>query len=105
MIFSRRSRFAELIERQLDLFEGEQGSLLRACDEAERAYDRAERAEAEERYGAYLDLVETGADALAALRDAYAKTLGDSAAAEYERAFNAAVLKRFPRFALAIEET
>ncbi len=65
-------------------------------------YDAADRDEAEERYGDYLDLVETGAELLAALRDAYANTLDEDAAAEYELAFNRAVAKRFPRFAVAI---
>jgi len=99
----RRRRFADVIARQLDLFERDQAELIRDCADAERAYDRAPRDEAEERYGDYVDLVETGTEALAELRDHYAATLGDDAAEEYEMAFNQAVLKRLPRFALEIE--
>lgn len=103
MIFRRR-RFADVIERQVELFEREHAGLIRDCEAAERAYDEAERDEAEERYGDYVDLVETGTELLADFRDAYASTLNDDAAAEYEAAFNRAVLKRLPRFALEIEE-
>jgi hypothetical protein len=99
----RRRRFAEVIERQLALFEQEHGGLIRDCEEAERAYDRAPRDEAEERYGDYVDLVETGTEALADLRDHFASTLGDEAAEAYEDEFNRTVLKRLPRFALEIE--
>jgi hypothetical protein len=92
-----------VIARQLDLFGRDQLELLEACDEAERAYDRAERDEAEERYGDYLDLVETGTELLADLRDNFASTLEEEAAEEYEAEFNRAVGKRLPRFALEIE--
>jgi hypothetical protein len=100
----RRRRFSDVVARQLELFEREHAGLLRDCDAAEAAYDRAERDEAEERYGDYLDLVETGTELLAELRDGYAATLDSDAAAEYEAAFNRAVAKRFPRFALGIAD-
>jgi len=100
----RRARFADVIERQLDLFAREQSGLIADCVAAERAYDRAERDEAEERYGDYVDLVETGTELLAGLRDNFASTLEEDAAAEYEHAFNRAVLRRFRRFALEIED-
>ncbi|TML94254.1 MAG: hypothetical protein E6G03_13775 [Actinobacteria bacterium] len=100
----RRPRFTELIDRQLDLFEREHRGLIEDCVAAERAYDRAGRGEAEERYGDYVDLVETGTEVLADLRDNFASTLDEDAAEEYEDAFNRAVLKRFRRFALEIEE-
>jgi len=100
----RRPRFTELIDRQLDLFEREHRGLIEDCVAAERAYDRAGRGEAEERYGDYVDLVETGTEVLAHLRDNFASTLDDDAADEYEEAFNRAVLKRFRRFALEIED-
>ena len=103
MIF--RKRFADVVSRQLDLFEREHAGLIADCAAAERAYDRADRSEAEERYGDYVDLVETATELLADLRDAYASTLEGDAAEEYEAAFNHAVLKRFPRFALEIEDT
>ena len=101
----RRRRFADVVARQLDLFEREHRGLIDACAKAERAYDRADRDEAEERYGDYIDFVETGTELLAELRDNYARTLDDGAAEEYEGTFNRAVLKRLPRFALEIEDT
>jgi hypothetical protein len=101
----RRRRFTDVVSRQLDLFEREHAGLIRDCELAERAYDRAPRDEAEERYGDYIDLVETGTDLLAALRDNYAASLGAETAEEYEEAFNRAVLKRLPRFALEIENS
>lgn len=100
----RRARFTELIQRQLDLFERDHRGLIEDCIAAERAYNRADRDEAEERYGDYVDLVETGTEVLANLRDNFAATLDDAAADEYEQAFNRAVLRRFRRFALEIED-
>jgi hypothetical protein len=100
----RRARFADLIERQLDLFERDHRGLIDDCAAAERSYTRADRDEAEERYGDYVDLVETGTEVLADLRDNFATTLDDDAAEEYIAAFNQAVLKRFRRFALEIED-
>jgi hypothetical protein len=100
----RRARFADLIDRQLDLFERENCGLIDDCIAAERSYARADRGEAEERYGDYVDLVETGTEVLADLRDNFASTLDDNAAEEYIAAFNRAVLKRFRRFALEIED-
>ena len=97
-------QFADLIQRQLDLFEGDEAALIADCEEAERAYDAADRAEAEERYSEYLDLVETGTELLAGLRDNFASTMDEEAAEAYEEAFNRAVVKRLPRFALEIED-
>ena len=102
MIFRRR-RFGDVIARQLDLFEHDHRGLIDDCIAAERAYDDADRGEAEERYGDYVDLVETGTELLAELRDRFASTLVDDAAVEYESEFNRAVARRLPRFALEIE--
>jgi hypothetical protein len=101
----RRRRFADVVASQLDLFEREEAGLVADCEAAERAYDRAPREEAEERYGDYVDLVETATELLAALRDNYASTLPVETAVEYEQAFNRAVQKRLPRFGLEIEDT
>jgi hypothetical protein len=100
----RRARFADLIERQLDLFERDNRGLIDDCIAAERSYTRADRDEAEERYGDYVDLVETGTEVLAGLRDSFAATVDEQAAEEYAAAFNRAVHKRFRRFALEIED-
>ena len=99
----RKRRFADVIGRQLDLFVRENLELLDACDAAERAYDRAERDEAEEHFGDYQDLVETGTEILADLRDNFASTLDEASADDYEDEFNRAVTKRLPRFGLEIE--
>ena len=99
----RRRRFGDVIARQLDLFEREQAELIRECEEAEEAYDRSERDAAEEAYGDYQDLVETGTEILADLRDNFALTLDEPEADTYETEFNRAVRKRLPRFALEIE--
>ena len=100
----RRRRFSDVISRQLDLFEREHADVIRECDELEHSYNSAPRGEAEERYGDYVDLVETGTEVLADLRDNFATTLEEDAADEYEQAFNRAVLRRFRRFALEIED-
>ena len=93
-----------MIRRQLDFFEEECADLIAECDQAERAYDAAAREEAEERYADYLELVETGTERLAEIRDTFASTMTEAAAEEYEQEFNAAVQRRLPRFALEIEE-
>jgi hypothetical protein len=98
-------RFQDLIRRQLDLFEQEQADLIEDVEAAETAYRRSGREEAEELYGDYLDLVETATEVLAELRDNYSAALDDNTADEYEHEFNRAVLSRFPRFALEIEDT
>jgi len=97
-------RFAELIDRQLDLFEREDAEFLERVEEAERAYDRADREDAEESYGRFQELVEFGTETLAEMRDAYAAALDGEAAEEYAADFNAAVRRRLPRFALEIDD-
>jgi hypothetical protein len=97
-------RFAELIERQLDLFEHEDADFLARVDATERDYDRADREDAEEVFGRVQELVEHGTEALAEMRDAYAASLDPGSADEYVADFNAAVGRRLPRFALEIDE-
>lgn len=101
----RRRPFAELIRRQLDLFQEDNADLIRQLDRAERAYEDAEREEAEERYGDYVDLVDGGIETLARIRDSYAATLDEEAAEAYADEFNRAVLKRLKRFAVDIEDS
>jgi hypothetical protein len=97
-------RFAELIDRQLDLFEQEDADFLARVDEAERDYDRADREDAEEIFGRFQELVEFGTETLGEMRDAYAATLDPDAADDYVAEFNAAVHRRLPRFALEIDD-
>lgn len=97
-------RFTELIHRQLDLFEEQDAEFLQRVEEAERAYDQADREDAEEVYGRYQELVEHGTEALAEMRDAYAATLDPDDADEYVAEFNQIVIDRLPRFGLEIED-
>jgi isocitrate dehydrogenase kinase/phosphatase len=99
----RRRRFAEVIARQLDLFQQDHADVIAEVEELRRAYHDADRDEAEERYGDYVDAVETGTEILADIRDHFARTLGEADAEEYEAAFNRAVAKRLRTFALEIE--
>lgn len=99
-----RRRFADIVSRQLDLFEEEYADLIAEADDAEAAYDRADRDDSEELFGDYMDVVESGAEVLADMRDQYASTLEGETADEYRDDFNNGVLKRFPRFALEIED-
>jgi hypothetical protein len=102
MIF-RRSRFAEVIERQLDLFVRDNPDVIEDTRERLAAYNRADRDEAEELYGDYVDAVETGTELLADLRDHFARTLDEGVDEDYEREFNRAVARRLPEFALELE--
>jgi hypothetical protein len=95
--------YRDVIDRQLKLFATEYAGLIADVHAAELAYDRAERDEAEERYGDYSDLVETATEVLADMRDHYAAQLDEEADETYCAAFNRAVLKRWPPFALEIE--
>ncbi len=98
-----RGRFVDLVERQIALFTAENEGLIRDTEAALAAYNRAARDEAEERYGDYLDLVETGTDALVELRDNFAATLGEDSYEEYHEVFNRTVRKRLPRFGLELD--
>jgi hypothetical protein len=100
----RRDRFAELVERQLDLFVSDHAELLAECDAALRAYDASGAEGAEERYERYLDLVETGRDELVGLRDAYAAGLDAGTAEAYEESFNRLVRRRLHSLGLGIED-
>lgn len=96
----RRNRFGDLVRRQLDLFAEDETGLLREAERAERAYDGAERDEAEEAYGDFQLVLESVAERLEEVRDTYARTLDEEAATEYGQAFDRAARKRFPRVRL-----
>ena len=104
MRLGRRRPFADLIARQLDLFVADNADLLRRIEEAERLYREADRDGATQVWGDVVDLVEEGTEILADARDHYAwNQLSEAAQEEYSAAFNLAVAKRLPRFALEIE--
>ena len=102
MIF-RRTRFREVIDRQLDLFVREHGDVIEESNDRLRLYNAADRGDAEELYGDYLDAVETGTEILADLRDNFAQTLEESEVERYLAEFDRAVAKRLPEYALEIE--
>jgi hypothetical protein len=99
-----RSRFTKLADTQLELFLREHRDIVDEVEHRLAAYNRADRSEAEELYGDYVDAVETGTEILADLRDAYARTLDEGPDEEYEQEFNRAVAKRLPRFASELED-
>jgi len=91
----RRRRFADAIERQLDLFEHENAELLGRIADARDAYSGAAE-DPEARYSELLELVEIATDELEEMRNAFAAALDEEAAEDYEQAFDRAWRKRFP---------
>jgi hypothetical protein len=102
-VILRRDRFRDVIKRQLDLFAQDEDGLIAESRQKEAAYSRAPRDDAEESYGDYMDAVETATEALADMRDRFARTLDDATAEQYEAEFNRAVKKRWSPFGLEIE--
>jgi hypothetical protein len=102
-VIFRRDPFRDVIARQLDLFVEDGADLLEECREKYRAYEQAPRDEAEEMYGDFVDAVETATEALADMRDRFARTLDEDAAETYEESFNRAVKKRWSELGLEIE--
>jgi hypothetical protein len=96
-----RSRFAKVVDAQIDLFRRDQRAVVEEVGARLELYNRSDRSEAEELYGDYVDAVETGTEILAEMRDHYAATLDESD--DYVTAFNRAVAKRLPEFSLEIE--
>lgn len=88
------SKFKGLVSSQLDLFARENADLLKRISDARDEYNRAERDEAEELFGEYMDAHAVAAEILEEMRDHYARTLDDPD--EYVDVFNRAVQKRWP---------
>jgi hypothetical protein len=99
----RRDPFRDVIARQLDLFVEDEAYLLEECREKFAAYQHADREDREEAYGDFSDAVETATEALADMRDRFARTLDEDAAETYEDSFNRSVRKRWPELGLEIE--
>ena len=99
----RRGRFSDVIRRQLDLFELDHSDVIEEAAAKLAAYNRADRDEAEELYGDFVDVVETGTELLADIRDGYSATLPEGVDELYENEFNRAVARRWKAFALEIE--
>jgi hypothetical protein len=102
--FRRRGRFDDLVRTQLDLFAEDEAELLDEAAEADRAWSKADRDEAEELYGDYQLVVDAIADRLLDVRETYAATLDDDAADEYRAAFTRAASKRFSRYAALLQD-
>jgi hypothetical protein len=83
-----------VVAAQLEAFERENATLLERIDTALREYDRADRDDAEELFGEYMDAHALAAEILEEMRDHYARTLDDPD--DYVREFNRAVKKRMP---------
>jgi hypothetical protein len=98
-----RDPFRDVIARQLDLFVEDEADLLEECREKFRVYNSADREDREEAYGDFSDVVETATEALADMRDRFARTLDEDAAEAYEDSFNRAVRKRWSELGLEIE--
>jgi hypothetical protein len=94
-VIFRRSRFGDLVRRQLDLFETDEAELLSEAAQADKAWTQADRDETEELYGDYQLVVDAVGERLYDVREAYASTLDEAAADEYRTAFDRAALKRF----------
>jgi hypothetical protein len=99
----RRDPFRDVIARQLDLFVEDEADLLEECREKFRVYNSADREDREEAYGDFSDVVETATEALADMRDRFARTLDEDGAETYEDSFNRAVRKRWTELGLEIE--
>lgn len=102
MIF-RRSRFQQLVDRQLGLFEQEEAELLTEADDADVAWTKADALETEELYGDFQLVVDAIGERLYDTRESYARTLDESAAREYRMEFNRAVQRRFGRYATFVD--
>ena len=98
----RRNRFGELVRTQLELFAADETELFAELAAADRAYDAAERDDAEAAYADLQLVLDAGAERLAEIQAAYAATLEEDTAREYEAAFGRAAAKRFPRFAAGL---
>ena len=92
----RRSRFREVVDRQLDLFAQDQAELLHEAEEADAAWTQGDREDSEELYGDYQLVVDAIGERLYDLRETYASTLDEATAAEYREGFNRAAAQALP---------
>jgi hypothetical protein len=102
-VIFRRSRFREVVDRQLDLFEKDQAELLTEADAADAAWTSADADVTEELYGDYQLVVDTVGERLYDIRESYASSLDEPAAREYRIAFNRAMENRFGRYATFVD--
>jgi hypothetical protein len=101
-VIFRRSRFRDVVERQLDVFEAET-NLLEEAEEADAAWSRADADATEELYGDYQLVVDAIGEALHDMRETYASTLDERSAEEYRAEFDRRARKRFGRHTTFLE--
>jgi hypothetical protein len=94
-----RSKFGDLIQRQLAMFDTEHRALLMRLEQARVAYSRAGSDDAEELYGTYMDLIEEAEDELLELRDHFALSMSPGDRERYRREFARAAQRRLPSLA------
>jgi NTP pyrophosphatase (non-canonical NTP hydrolase) len=99
-----RSRFDDVVRRQLDLFTIDESGLLEEAQEADDAWTNAEPAETEELYGDYQLAVDEIGERLFDVRESYASSLDERGAERYRSTFNRAAKRRFRRFAAFLED-
>ena len=100
----RRSRFGELVARQLELFAADERDLLEEADAADDAWTHASRDDSEELYGSYQLVVDTIAERLYDVRETYVAGLDEDTAGRYRSDFDRAARKRFPRYASFLDD-
>jgi hypothetical protein len=101
----RRGRFADVVGRQLDVFESDETPLLDEAAAADAAWTNADRDESEELYGDYQLVVDALAERLFEIREAYASTLDDKTADAYRDSFGRAARKRFRAYTGLLEDS
>src|SRR5690349_19244542 len=73
-----RRRFAEVVERQLDLFAADHAGDLGAIEAVRDEHRRASAGDDAEVFGDYQDRIDWAAEDLLALRDGFATTLDEA---------------------------
>ncbi len=99
-----RSRFREVVDRQLELFSTDESELLAEARAAETAVTDASADESEERYGDFQLVVDAVGERLYDMREAFAETLEGGDDDEYRATFDKAARKRFGVLASFLED-
>jgi hypothetical protein len=100
----RRSRFRDVVARQLDLFAEDDAELLSEAEVADETWTQAGAEDSEELYGDYQLVVDAIGERLYDLREAYAGRLDEPATEEYRAEFTRAARKRFRGLASFLED-
>ncbi len=99
-----RSRFREIVERQLELFSVDESALLAEARAADAAATSSSVEESEELYGDFQLVVDAVGERLYDMREAFAGTLEDGDDDEYRATFDKAARKRFGVLASFLED-